>query len=86
MSAPWYRLVVGDPAVESDPFAAIRRAFSERYPPGSSARLITQLESDGGVHCVAVAYVSAEAAELAHAWGGRCVPAPPPVSKSGSGR
>lgn len=76
MTGRWYRVVVGDPLLEAAPFAAVEARFEARYREGSAARLCTRLESDGGVHCVAVAYLSPEAAELAGELGARPVPRP----------
>ena len=76
MAQIWYRLVVGDPMVDADPFAAIAKTFGERFPTGA-ARLLTRLESAGGVHCVAVAYLSPEAGALGVELGATPVVGPP---------
>lgn len=76
MPERWYRVVVGDPLLDADPFGAVVQRFQERYPGDSAARLITRLESDGSLQCAAVAYLSSAAAELAHELGAQPVPPP----------
>jgi hypothetical protein len=75
-TATWYRAVVGDPTIEVDPFAWAVRRFREHYGSGSTARMLTRLEGNGGVHCVAVAYLSPAAAALAAELDGRPTCAP----------
>ena len=79
----WYRVVVGDPLLEPDPFAAVLLRCQRRYSGRSDARLVTRLESDGGVQCGAVAYLSPEAADLARELEAQPVPRPDWVESTG---
>lgn len=74
---PWYRVVVGDPLLVADPFAEALGRFRALYTPGSPARMLTRLETIGGLHCRAVAYLSPRATELARELGGE--PTAPPT-------
>lgn len=69
----WYRLPLADPLVVVDPFESVTRVFRERYPEESGAVLVKRFESVGGVHCVAVAYLSVQASELAEQLGAQRV-------------
>lgn len=74
----WHRLELGDPTLLADPFAAFLADFDLQHPQGTPARCVTRLES-GDLHCVAVVYLSPEAADLARERG-----ATPSAAPSGS--
>ena len=64
MDEVWFRIVVGDPFVDPEPFREVLERFRSCYPNDSDARIRTALETTG-LHCEAVVYLSAEAHRLA---------------------
>jgi hypothetical protein len=78
----WFSLSLGDGMMADGPSEEIRKKFLSMANPPMDAAVFKRLESEGRLHCEAIAYFSPAAAELAKAFEARPCSKP---SRSGLG-
>lgn len=80
MTNIWYSLSLGDGMMADEPAEEICRQFLAMTDLSPEAAVFKRLESEGRLHCEAIAYFSPAASELAKAFEARSCPRP---SRSG---
>lgn len=78
----WYSLSLGDGMMADEPAEEIRKRFLAMKDLSPASAVFKRLESEGRLHCEAIAYFSPAASELAKAFKARPCPRP---SRSGLG-
>lgn len=82
MNDIWHSLSLGDGMMADEPAEEICKRFLSMTNIPAEAAVFKRLESEGQLHCEAIAYFSPGAAELAKAFDARPCPKP---SRSGLG-
>lgn len=75
----WYSLNLGDAIMAAGPTAELETAFKKTFAEAGSPRemaVFTRLESEGRLHCEAIAYFSPAAGEVAQAFLAQPCPKP----------
>jgi hypothetical protein len=78
----WFSLSLGDGMMADEPSEEIRKKFLSMENASVDAAVFKRLESEGRLHCEAIAYFSPAAAALAKTFEARPCPKP---SRSGLG-
>ncbi len=68
MTNTWYSLSLGDGMLADEPADEIRERFLSMANVPAEAAVFKRLESEGRLHCEAIAYFSPAAAEIAEAF------------------